>query len=874
MNTFEQKLGAALVKEGVISDDILRTAERRQLENGGRIDTNLLELGTVDPGKLIDLLARAANCEAATLTQLEAIDEELIRGFPARLALRYRIIPFLKERRTLHIIMNDPLDLSLIEEISFLLNVPLRPHVVPEAWLEHALHKYYGIETHDRFLRLFDEKWGRPSEPPPADAAAPEVVPAAPVPLEPPVSAAPENVASAPVPSEAPVSATTAPSAAPPPAGAAALPEKPYAYPRDFALRDIDAAGSRDEILAAALKFFWQHFEFSAVFAVTGGRVKGWGCAGGLPEAAAFLKSFSAPLEEPSVFRIMYETKSHYLGPLAPTAINDEIRESLGRPSVPNILLIPIAVKGRLVAAVYSDNGAAPVESHVIPDLVAFSAGVAGAFSELIIKKKQGPKAAATKAVPQAAAPAEEPPPPVSAVPVPVPEAPLPAETPAAAEPAAAEPAAPPVPVVEAAGAAPAEAPADIAAPAAHADEIVTAPVPIPVLPPEPEAHAAPARDDVPAFDAAALEDMDRALEVPPPVMAGEVRRPDEPEPPRPDLERIVSGGQAEEEDAHLAAVERVERVDVAGGVTAPGEQAAGAAPPEAGPPGARSADEIGILIATLEASGRGVLDDSFTALQEIGEACIPVLAKRFPGRLRIDPLSQTQRDVAEVEEHSDLIRLIIAIGRPCVEMLCELTRDADTNKRFYAVFTFSKLRYPEAIPFLLDRIFDSSPKVRLIALDVLHRFRSFPKFAVVTSRLRSELAGGDTNRQRIAAIALGQFKDVESIPQLIKLTGSRDEDVAEAAVQALVDLAKQNFGDSERKWMAWWRDNKDVPRVRWLIEGLKHKEEEIRFMAVEELRELTGNFFSYFHDAPKKDREKSIERWEAWYKDEYQPKK
>jgi hypothetical protein len=397
-------------------------------------------------------------------------------------------------------------------------------------------------------------------------------------------------------------------------------------------------------------------------------------------------------------------------------------------------------------------------------------------------------------------------------------------------------------------------------------------------------AEAALVRDDVPAFDAAALEDMDKALEAPPPaaeaaspVIAGEVRRPEEPEKPRPDLEQIASDGRAEEDYARLAAVERVERVDVASGVTAPGELAAGTAPaaaaPETGPAGARTPEEIETLLATLEASGRGVLDDSFTALQEMGEVCIPVLAKRFPGRLRIDPLSQTQRDVAEVEEHSDLIRLIIAIGRPCVEMLCDLTRDADTNKRFYAVFTFSKLRYPEAIPFLLDRIFDSSPKVRLIALDVLHRFRSFPKFAMVTSRLRSELSGGDANRQRIAAIALGQFKDVESIPHLIKLTGSRDEDVAEAAVQALVDLAKQNFGDSERKWMAWWRDNKDIPRVCWLIEGLKHKEEEIRFMAIEELRELTGNFFSYFHDASKKDREKSIERWEAWYKNEYQPK-
>jgi hypothetical protein len=52
------------------------------------------------------------------------------------------------------------------------------------------------------------------------------------------------------------------------------------------------------------------------------------------------------------------------------------------------------------------------------------------------------------------------------------------------------------------------------------------------------------------------------------------------------------------------------------------------------------------------------------------------------------------------------------------------------------------------------------------------------------------------------------------------------------------------------------------------LIEGLGHKEDAIRETAINALRRLTGEYFGYHHDLPRKEREAAAERWAAWWRD------
>jgi len=54
---------------------------------------------------------------------------------------------------------------------------------------------------------------------------------------------------------------------------------------------------------------------------------------------------------------------------------------------------------------------------------------------------------------------------------------------------------------------------------------------------------------------------------------------------------------------------------------------------------------------------------------------------------------------------------------------------------------------------------------------------------------------------------------------------------------------------------------------MEWLFEGLAHKSPEIRFAASEELRLVTGEYFGYHFDLPRRERDEARERWHAWWR-------
>ena len=53
------------------------------------------------------------------------------------------------------------------------------------------------------------------------------------------------------------------------------------------------------------------------------------------------------------------------------------------------------------------------------------------------------------------------------------------------------------------------------------------------------------------------------------------------------------------------------------------------------------------------------------------------------------------------------------------------------------------------------------------------------------------------------------------------------------------------------------------------MFEGLSHKLPEIRAAAEAELRALTGEYFGYHYDLPRREREAARTRWESWWRDQ-----
>src|SRR6187431_964564 len=69
------------------------------------------------------------------------IDHDLFRTIPAELMLRYGFVPYRREGNTLAIVVSDPTDLPMIDELGMLLGMPIKVMVAPASAIQAILKK-------------------------------------------------------------------------------------------------------------------------------------------------------------------------------------------------------------------------------------------------------------------------------------------------------------------------------------------------------------------------------------------------------------------------------------------------------------------------------------------------------------------------------------------------------------------------------------------------------------------------------------------------------------------------------------------------------------------------------------------------------------
>ncbi len=154
----------------------------------------------------------------------------------------------------------------------------------------------------------------------------------------------------------------------------------------------------------------------------------------------------------------------------------------------------------------------------------------------------------------------------------------------------------------------------------------------------------------------------------------------------------------------------------------------------------------------------------------------------------------------------------------------------------------------------------------RLAALRALRASLEHPRVAALAARLRDDLTNAPSERASAAATALGELRDPAAVPMLIARLGEHDAALTAAVRAALVEITKQDLGTGTRRWRTWWTRHQDDERIDWLFDGLSHKAAEIRYSSSDDLRLLTGQYFGYHFDLPKREREEARARWESWW--------
>src|SRR5690349_19775873 len=69
------------------------------------------------------------------------IDQELFRSIPAELMLRYGFVPYRRDGKTLSIVVSDPTELPMIDELAILLSTPIKVAVGPKSAIDSILKK-------------------------------------------------------------------------------------------------------------------------------------------------------------------------------------------------------------------------------------------------------------------------------------------------------------------------------------------------------------------------------------------------------------------------------------------------------------------------------------------------------------------------------------------------------------------------------------------------------------------------------------------------------------------------------------------------------------------------------------------------------------
>jgi type IV pilus assembly protein PilB len=84
------------------------------------------------------------------------IDQELFRSIPADLMLRYGFVPYRRDGKTLSIVVSDPTELPMIDELAILLSTPIKVAVGAKSAIESILKK---SESSQRVLESATESF-------------------------------------------------------------------------------------------------------------------------------------------------------------------------------------------------------------------------------------------------------------------------------------------------------------------------------------------------------------------------------------------------------------------------------------------------------------------------------------------------------------------------------------------------------------------------------------------------------------------------------------------------------------------------------------------------------------------------------------------
>ena len=145
------KLGELLVQKGLITEEQLKEALKRQYQQGGFIGTNLVLLGYLKEETLMEVLSSTLGIQCVDLSGVE-IPPMVQRLLPFDKVKLHQVLPLALEGNTVVVAMADPTDLKAQMDLEYTMGRSVRGVLAPETDIFQAISFFeregYGVKTY------------------------------------------------------------------------------------------------------------------------------------------------------------------------------------------------------------------------------------------------------------------------------------------------------------------------------------------------------------------------------------------------------------------------------------------------------------------------------------------------------------------------------------------------------------------------------------------------------------------------------------------------------------------------------------------------------------------------------------------------------
>ncbi|CAM3063031.1 general secretion pathway protein GspE [Corallococcus sp. ZKHCc1 1396] len=175
------------------------------------------------------------------------------------------------------------------------------------------------------------------------------------------------------------------PPQAAPPVRAPVPPPTPLTFPE--AQAELARSSDREDVARTVLRFALGKWRRSLLLSVQGNLVTGWhGMGQGVRDEA--VRRIGVPLRDQSTFRLVRDTRSHYVGPVKRDAAMGMFYRLLGGGFPTTAVILPLLVRGKVVHLLYVDNGPDQLTPPDVGELLILSQSVGRSYEAMMRRRK------------------------------------------------------------------------------------------------------------------------------------------------------------------------------------------------------------------------------------------------------------------------------------------------------------------------------------------------------------------------------------------------------------------------------------------------------------------------------------------------------